>query len=63
MLSFLIQRKKIKAGTKEFTISAGLLIAHYKEPLSDVVKQTLALEKRAKDAGRNKFAIQVLLHH
>ena len=52
--------EKIKAGTKEFTISAGLLIAHYKEPLSDVVKQTLALEKRAKDAGRNKFAIQVL---
>jgi CRISPR-associated protein Cmr2 len=48
--------------TKGFTLSAGLLIAHYKEPLSEVVTQTHALEKKVKDSGKNMFAVKVMKH-
>ncbi len=47
--------------TEELTFSAGILIAHYKEPLHIVLQEARRLEKVAKDeGGRNAFAIGVM---
>lgn len=44
-------------------VSAGLAIAHFKEPLQDVVQAALAAEKRAKDKlGRGALAITLVKH-
>jgi CRISPR-associated protein Cmr2 len=45
---------------KRMTISTGVVIAHYKEPLSQLVKISLVLEKQVKRAGRDRFAISVM---
>jgi CRISPR-associated protein Cmr2 len=42
------------------TLSAGVAIAHYKEPLSRVVKQSHALERKSKNDGRNRFSIGLM---
>lgn len=44
------------------TLSAGVVIAHYKEPLSEVVKAVAAAEKTAKNQGRNRFFIRAMRH-
>lgn len=60
--------KKIKeefpdAIQDEITFSAGVVIAHYKIPLSLVLSQVRAAEKKAKGVdGKNAFAISVLKH-
>ena len=42
------------------TMSAGILIVHYKHPLYDALDKVRDLEKRAKDFGRNAIAIGYL---
>jgi len=49
---------------KNITFSAGIVIAHYKIPLSEVLKWVRNMEKSAKDIDddKNAFAIAVLKH-
>lgn len=47
---------------KPFTLSMGICIAHYKEPLQLILNKTSAMEKLAKDNGRDRFSIQVSKH-
>lgn len=47
---------------KEFSLSMGISIAHYKEPLQLVLDKTAQMEKLAKNSGRNRFAIRVSKH-
>ncbi|MEM8527891.1 MAG: type III-B CRISPR-associated protein Cas10/Cmr2 [Bacteroidota bacterium] len=48
-------------ANSNITFSAGICIAHYKEPLNLVLKRTRAMEKKAKDStGKNAFAIAVI---
>ena len=50
-------------GEKQLTFSAGVVVAHYKMPFSEVLRQVRALEKKAKkEGGRNAFAIAVMKH-
>jgi len=52
-------------GTGKYTASAGVVIAHYKIPLSEVLKWAHITEKKAKnelDANKDKLAISVLKH-
>ncbi|NUV00003.1 hypothetical protein XO12_07835 [Marinitoga sp. 1154] len=52
----------IKKGMKS-SASAGVVIAHYKTPLSEVLKWVRKMEKEAKEKGnRNSLAIAVLKH-
>jgi len=45
------------------TFSAGIVIAHYKTPLSEVLKKAREVEKKAKKEGdRNAFSLAVLKH-
>ena len=47
----------------EATASCGVVIAHYKTPLLEVLKQAKEMEKWAKDIeGKDAFAIAVLKH-
>lgn len=49
--------------TQPFTFSAGIAIAHYKEPLSIVVQSANDAEEVAKNAGnRNAFCIKASKH-
>ncbi len=53
---------KIK-GEQKSSASAGIVIAHYKSPLSEVLKWARNMEKEAKEeGGRDAFAIAVLKH-
>jgi CRISPR-associated protein Cmr2 len=47
---------------KNATCSMGVVIAHYKEPLKIVIDKVFEMEKKAKKAGRNRFAICLLKH-
>jgi CRISPR-associated protein Cmr2 len=49
---------------KEMSFSAGIAIAHYKTPLSEVLKWARNMEKEAKgiDNEKDKFGIAVLKH-
>lgn len=52
-----------KKPGKNLTFSAGIVIAHYKMPFSEVLKKAKAVEKAAKDeGGRNAFGIAVMKH-
>lgn len=52
-----------KKADKELTFSAGIVIAHYKTPFSEVLQKARSIEKRAKKEGdKNAFAITVLKH-
>ncbi|HFA48254.1 MAG TPA: type III-B CRISPR-associated protein Cas10/Cmr2 [Bacteroidetes bacterium] len=44
------------------TLSAGVVIAHYKEPLSEVLKAANEVEKMAKESGRNCFVVKAIRH-
>ena len=53
--------KQFKKEGVDFTFSAGIVIAHYKAPLSEVLKKARKVEKTAKDeADRNAFSIAVM---
>lgn len=58
------KKVEIKNGTKEFTISMGVVIAHYKMPLGIVVKRVKEAEKAAKQSNDNKnsLAIDFITH-
>lgn len=45
-----------------FTISMGIAIAHYKQPLSMVLDRAKIMEHQAKENGRNRYAIGVMKH-
>lgn len=48
---------------KKLTFSAGIVIAHYKTPLAEVLKTVRKVEKKAKnDGGRNAFCITAMKH-
>jgi len=48
---------------KQLTFSAGIVIAHYKMPFSEVLKKAREVEKAAKNEGeRNAFGIAVMKH-
>ena len=51
-------------GSGRYTATAGVVIAHYKTPLSEVLKWVRKVEKEAKnvDKDKNKLAIAVLKH-
>lgn len=52
-----------KQPDKHLTFSAGIVIAHYKTPFSEVLKKTKAVESIAKkEGGSNAFAIAVMKH-
>lgn len=52
-----------KEPDKYLTFSAGIVIAHYKTPFSEVLKKARATEKIAKSEGeRDAFAITVIKH-
>lgn len=54
---------QLPAGAAIPDVSAGLAIAHFKEPLQDVVQAALAAEKRAKnDLGRAALAVTLVKH-
>jgi CRISPR-associated protein Cmr2 len=45
------------------TFSAGVVIAHYKAPLGEVLKKARAIERKAKDVpGKNAYGIAVMKH-
>jgi len=46
----------------EMTISLGVAIAHYKQPLPMVLDKAKEMESKAKNDGRNRFAIGVMKH-
>lgn len=57
--------KSIKKDENDvLSFSAGIVIAHYKIPLSEVLKWARAMEKEAKkiDDNKNAFSIAVLKH-
>lgn len=45
---------------ERLTFSAGLVIAHYKDPLSHVLETARRVEKEAKESGRNALGVAVL---
>lgn len=52
-----------KEEDEKFTFSAGIVIAHYKTPLSEVLKMTRRVEQKAKQQGRrNAFCITTIKH-
>ncbi len=52
-----------KKPDKHITFSAGIVIAHYKMPFSEVLKKARDVEKLAKkEGGRNAFGIAVMKH-
>lgn len=54
--------KKMVEVDKKATLSMGICIAHYKEPLQIVLDKAAAAEKLAKDNNRNSFAITISKH-
>ncbi len=45
---------------KNATASMGIVIAHYKEPLKIVIDKVFKMEKKAKESGKNRFAISLM---
>jgi CRISPR-associated protein Cmr2 len=54
--------EKFRKDAKVISFSAGICIAHYKEPLSIVLKRAKDMEEKAKDSSddKNAFGISVL---
>ncbi len=56
---------KNKQEGKHLTFSAGIVITHYKTPLSEVLQKVRQMEKKAKhkeSGDRNAFALSVIKH-
>lgn len=47
---------------KKFTFSAGIAIAHYKQPLSIVLKQVRKAASQSKNSGKNSFTVMAMKH-
>lgn len=57
----LVRQKFI--SNNRITFSAGIVIAHYKMPFSEVLNKVRVMEKKAKSEGnRNSFGIAVIKH-
>ena len=57
------QLTEYKMSGEDLTFSAGIVIAHYKTPFSEVLKKAREVEKAAKKQGdRNAFGISVMKH-
>lgn len=57
------QISSFKRSDCHLTFSAGIVVAHYKTPFSEVLKEARAVEKGAKQEGeRNAFGIAVIKH-
>ena len=56
----LVTYRKPEAG--EMTISLGVAIAHYKQPLPMVLDRAKEMESKAKNSGRNRFTVGVMKH-
>lgn len=54
--------KYFKDDKEKMTISIGVVIAHYKQPLGMVLQKTHEMIDLAKESGRNRFAIGVMKH-
>ncbi len=52
---------KKDSGTR-FTISTGIAVAHYKQPLSMVLQQASEMVEMAKREGRDRWAMGVMKH-
>jgi len=52
---------QIKPDTN-LTFSAGIAIAHYKQPLPTVLEETRSAEKKAKDNGGNNCCMSIMRH-
>jgi len=52
---------QIKANSN-FSFSAGVAVAHYKQPLTIVLDEARNAEKEAKKSGPNHFAISLMRH-
>ncbi|MCG0315060.1 MAG: type III-B CRISPR-associated protein Cas10/Cmr2 [Calditerricola sp.] len=50
----------MQVADRRLTFSAGLVIAHYKDPLSHVLETAWRMEKAAKNSGRNALGVAVL---
>ena len=54
---------QFKLTKDEMTFSAGITVAHYKTPLSEVLKWSRSMEKEAKDTdNKDAFGLAVLKH-
>jgi CRISPR-associated protein Cmr2 len=54
-------QNQLKPGSNELSFSAGIVIAHYKTPLTEVLSAARTTQAIAKDeAGRNAFAVTLL---
>ena len=51
-----------KDENEEMTISVGIAIAHYKQPLSMVLDKAKKMEEYAKSKEKNSFAIGIMKH-
>lgn len=51
-----------KSDDSNLTFSAGIVIAHYKTPLTEVLNWARKMEKEAKGDNKNAFSIAVLKH-
>ena len=51
-----------KDSNQEMTISLGIAIAHYKQPLPMVLDRAKEMENKAKYSGRIRFAIGIMKH-
>jgi len=62
-ISFKIQEEFKNWMGEDFSMSAGIVIAHYKLPLKIVLEEVRDAEKKAKNLfGRNAFCIKILTH-
>ncbi len=57
-----IEDRILKLMGPKASISGGVCIAYYKEPLNIVLKEAREMEKEAKKGVKNSFAIKVIKH-
>ncbi len=56
----LLNGRLMRMMGEKATASCGAVVAHHQAPLSAVLRELRATEKRAKDAGRNRFSITII---
>lgn len=56
----LVKKYTPNGDVQELTFSAGITIAHYRDPLRMVVEKARSMEQKAKDVGRDAFAISTI---
>jgi len=53
---------KYKKDGAKISLSIGIAVAHYKQPLSMVLQKAQDMEKTVKENGRNGFAVGIIKH-